>query len=414
MRNAGAVAACFARFVMALGLAGAPLPAWACNACIDELVRLRTPFVDWWLGTFYVWLTAAAALRYFGTRVFADAPNAFPTRRVLVRFLLVGTIGFLPFQFLPLQFGWIAGPGLVLCIIWIGYLLVKMASNICCVSSSRAARISLGFNLLFAAVLCAAIPAANARAGTPQGRIAHLENPLPQIKGQILPSLIGQGEVVVSELIAASERAASDGGLAGPSACFCLGAIGGDAAEQYLGDLIRTRVRFDRSDSISQWEKSACYAYAECARQRAVNDLVALHDRLTSSAAQEQRWITLVALMKTRTARGVIFALDHMEDLLRCANESGDGHDSDAASGVAEALVFYQDPVVIGHLPIYQFICWSASIAPDLKTGELGQNYFWVDHQRRPLSEIETAWSTDEDRIRAAWERVMGGRTPSD
>jgi hypothetical protein len=286
-RHVRAVAARSVGLVVALWLAGQPLPAWACNACVDEMVRLRTPFVDWWLGSFYVWLAAASMLRAFGTRMFVDSPDEFPTRRVLFQFLLFGTIGFLPFQFLPLQFGWIAGPGLVLCVIWIGYLMAKIGSNMRRVSSCRAARVSLGFNLLFMATVCATIPVGYSRAGTVKGRIGHLENPLPQIKGQILPALIGQGELVVSELIEASELAASDQHtLAGPSACFCLGAIGGDAAEQYLGDLIRTRIQFERSWSTSQWEKSACYAYAECARQRAVEDLIALHGRLTSAAAQ--------------------------------------------------------------------------------------------------------------------------------
>lgn len=93
------------------------------------------------------------------------------------------------------------------------------------------------------------------------------------------------------------------------AAAFCLGRIGGPKAEAFLGKLVRTKVDF-KEDEDWLWEKVVCFAYAECAKERAVSNLVELYDRCNGKYPEMQRWAVIAALAKTQSRGGVIFELD--------------------------------------------------------------------------------------------------------
>ena len=223
----------------------------------------------------------------------------------------------------------------------------------------------------------------------------------------LIPGLIRKGKAAVGPLVEASRQAFEikswprrkwilDGTL------FCLGRIGGADAEAFLSKVVAERVDF-QDNMDSEWQKTACFAYAECAGARAVPALIEVFKRCEGDPAGGFNWVPLAALVRTASRDGVVFALDNMEVLVRSA-ERGNNTVARVAAG---ALLFMPSPVELAALPVQKHAKTDLSKWRSASSGvdtafRTRLASFGEDPDFKP-GYLWNTWEADGEKIRAYW-----------
>jgi hypothetical protein len=267
--------------------------------------------------------------------------------------------------------------------------------------SAATVKVLFLLNTAFLVLAILSVPASFAYARSTARMIALLDYPSSGTNSVLVFGLLRKGDAAVQPLIRASVEALQEEN--DPSrtwtldpALFCLGRIGGPKAEAFLARVVTQRVRFkDYGDY--HWQESACLAYAECARGRAVPDLVALYGRCTEDPAARLRWVPLVALARTASRDGISFVLDHMRTFWSRTLDGGKPTQMTVA-----ALVLKADPGEIAALPVQGFGRLFAGPPPPLGTRaealSLLARYGGVS-----ISELRQQWERDKEAITAHW-----------
>ena len=312
------------------------------------------------MQVFFAWLTAVFVLRLWWKRKCADLSTASPGLIAYCAFATAGVGGFVWFVVLTVGGG--LGIGLVLCAVWAAYLLIltisHWASRIARVPTERVAGTFAWINVVFLVAAVVTVAVGATRIGTLDQAITPLSySPAArEVYQLVMPRIIRSGDEAVGPLIAECERAIKrvdhlDNAFAVSRASFCLAKIGGLQAEPYLGRLVRERVDFSTGCVYSQWAHHVCFAYAECGGERAAPDLIALYDRSGQGRWVESRYAVLAALVKTGSKEGVLFALDHINELL--VLDEDDVSDYDCVAEVVDGLIDSHDANELRKLPVY-------------------------------------------------------------
>ncbi len=145
-------------------------------------------------------------------------------------------------------------------------------------------------------------------------------------------------------------------------------------------------------------------------RPRAVNDLVALFDRLPHDKDDDRRWVPLTALAVTGNRHGVLFVLDHMDQLLDQAETTSDGTAAKVIQATADYLVFGSGRQGLVGIPVFRdtLLAGDTRFADD--PDDYASQFFWTDateQQLRPTQEIKAAWQRDSASIRKRWAELL-------
>lgn len=312
------------------------------------------------LNAFFSWLAAVYLLRFWWKRKGVDLSAAAPGRSALSVIAAAGIGGFIWFKVLTVGGG--LGLGIALCGVWLAYLFGLLVAHwVTRTALEPARRVARSFVLLngvFFVLAVATVGFGAARAGTLDQAIVPLSySPAArEVYQLVMPRIIRSGDEAVKPLIVACERAVErvddlDNAFVVSRASFCLAKIGGPEAEQFVGKLVRERVDFSTGCVYSEWAHHVCFAYAECAGDRAAPDLIALYERRGHGRWAESRYAVLAALVKTGGKVGVLFALDHIDELL--ALDEDDVSDYDCIAEVVDGLIDSHEPDELRRLPLY-------------------------------------------------------------
>jgi len=317
-----------------------PRAALACGACVDQEVSVWLPFAPAFMVLCLAWIISLIVMRNIIRRRASDKAVGVPARKALVAFGLLASVGFLGLVFLSM--GSVLGASLVIGTIWAGYVAVKVISalrrrpwrqdigiaadaeaqpparakqRVGPAISPRSRKAFLKLNFVFLVLALLSVPSFFIYARSTSRMIALLDYPSSGTKRVLIPGLIRKGKAAVEPLIDASRRALE--ARSGPrltwplnGTLFCLGRIGGPDAEAFLSEVVSERVDFqDYTDS--EWQKTACFAYAECAGARAVPVLVGVYRRCETAKVDDARKTVLAALSKTGSKEGTAFVREH-------------------------------------------------------------------------------------------------------
>lgn len=330
----------------------------------------------------------------------------------LVVFAILGSAGYIGLAFLMM--GSLLFPSLCLGFVWTVYLAIRLVVDIVRFARKDASdvRTPLAIHSAFLVVVIALIAYWQTKANTLEHCIGCLGyGHHAQLFSKIMPRIMADGEKAVQPLIRATNEAlANNDGYTRMNtvshATFCLACIGGPEVEKFLSELIKQHA--NPSDYYDlKWYKGACVAYARCAGPRAVDDLVALFERMPHTEERDDRVFLLVALTATGSKRGVAFTLDHMDLLLKGMDLGGLGSDMRVAQTAAERLVFGTDPQALTEIPAYRDCLlvgatWLAEPRPNDYTSE----FYWTEaseNSLRSTKEIGEAWKKDSVSIQKRW-----------
>ncbi|MHC4502666.1 MAG: hypothetical protein ACYTFI_05115 [Planctomycetota bacterium] len=317
-----------------------PRAALACGACVDQGVSIWLPFAPAFMVLCLAWIISIIVMRNIIRRRTSAKASEMPWRKALVAFELLATVGFVGVVFLSM--GSVLGASLVIGTIWVGYIAVKVISALRRrarrqevevaaeaepepssraeqpagpVVSPRAQKAFFKLNSIFLALALLSIPSFFAYARSTRRMIALLSYKSSGTESVLIPGLIGKGKAAVGPLIDASRQALE--ARSGPrqtwilnGTLFCLGRIGGADAEAFLSKVVAERVDF-QDNMDSEWQKTACLAYAECAGGRAVPVLVGVYQRCETAKVDDARKAVLAALSKTGSKEGTAFVREH-------------------------------------------------------------------------------------------------------
>ena len=159
-----------------------------------------------------------------------------------------------------------------------------------------------------------------------------------------------------------------------------------------------------------QWYKDVCFAYARCAGPRAVNDLVALFEKLPHDKDDDRRWVPLTALAVTGSKQGVLFVLDHMSPLLNQAETTSDGSAAKVIQATADYLVFGSDRQGLVGIPVFRDTLLVGDTRFADNPADYASQFFWTEtteKQPRPMQEIKAAWQKDSTSVRKRWAELL-------
>jgi hypothetical protein len=317
-----------------------PKAALACGACVDQEVRVWLPFAPVFMVLCLAWIISLIVIRNIIRRRTSGKAAEMPGRKALVAFGLLATVGFIAVVFLSM--GSVMGASLVIGTIWAGYVAVNVISAlrrrarrqdvevaadakpepssraeqpVGPVVSPRSQKAFFKLNSIFLGLALLSIPSFFIYARSTRRMIALLSYKSSGTESVLIPGLIGKGKAAVGPLVEASRQAFE--ARSGPrqtwilnGTLFCLGRIGGPDAEAFLSKVVAERVDFqDTMDS--EWQKTACFAYAECAGARAVPVLVGVYQRCETAKVDDARKTVLAALSKTGSKEGAAFVREH-------------------------------------------------------------------------------------------------------
>ncbi|MBU4273586.1 MAG: hypothetical protein KKE86_08005 [Planctomycetes bacterium] len=392
-----------------------PRPLLACGGCTDSALLITTPWAGYGILFLWAWIAVMLVARR-RVRVRGDDSGATVVRgSTLVVFALLGTVGYVVLAFFSM--GSLLLPSFLVGFVWVVYLVIRMLIGVVRYIRSRPPelRTSLALDGAFLLVAAATIAYGQAKANTLDHYIASLRYGQQVVFSGVLPDIVARGEQAVGPLIqAAREALHNDDDYTRSNilsrSTFCLACIGGQEAEQFLSQLFNEHVNFvDRSNR--RWHKAVCFAYARCAGPRAVDDLIAIFDKMESGEQKENRWVPLVALVVTGSKRGVSFTLDHMDILLRKMDFGGDGNEMRVAQAAAEALVYGSDPTALRELPVYRDVSLMGAIwLADPRPNDYTSEFYWTsksEKRLRPPEEIESTWKKNSDTIRKRWDTLL-------
>ncbi len=325
-----------ARFLLLAPLV--PRAALACGFCSDRELAVWTPFAGALTVLWFLWMISLLVMKSVMKRRGWKERDIAPVRSIFKTFALSGVIVILV-GILGGGFHW---PGVLIATPWSVYLVIKLISGLRRkawrtdesgspgtepqrtprMSRLASHQVSPGatkaffiLNATFLALAALSIPASYVYADSTSRMIALLDYPCSGTKIVLIPGLIGKGEASVGPLVEASRRALET--KAGPrrkwildGTLFCLGRIGGADAEAFLSKVVAERVDF-QDNMDSEWQKTACFAYAECAGARAVPLLVGVYERCETAKVNDARKTVLAALSKTGSEEGAAFVREH-------------------------------------------------------------------------------------------------------
>ena len=326
-------------------------------------------------------------------------------------FLLLGSVGYIGLVILTV--GSFLLPGLLLGFIWFVYLIVRLLWDAVRFIRTRSpeARTPLVLNLAFLVIAIVAVVYGQTQLNRLEYQVACLKmGHHTELYSNVFPKIVARGQEAVPSIIESAERA-----LHGEdefvrmhtmtNASFCLGCIGGPDAEQFLGDVVRQQP--PPKDWLElQWYKDVCFAFARCAGPKAVNDFVAMFDKLSHDEERDRRWVPLTALAATGDKRGVLFVLEHMDQLLDYAETTSDGTAAKVIQVTVDRLVFGSDRQALVGIPVFR----DTLLVGDTRFVDDPDNYasqfFWTDtteKQLRSTQVIKAAWQKDSTSIRKRW-----------
>lgn len=315
-----------------------PRAALACGFCSDRELAVWTPFAGAVTALWLLWMISLLVMKSLMKRRGWKERDIAPVRSIFKTFALAGVIVILV-GILGGGFHW---PGALIATPWSVYLVIKLISGLRReawrtdesgspdtepqrtprMSRLASHQVSPGatkaffiLNATFLALAALSVPASYIYAGSTSRMIALLDYPCSGTKTVLIPGLIRKGEAAVGPLVDASTQALK--ARSGPrqtwilnGTLFCLGRIGGPDAEAFLSKVVAERVDFQDSMD-SEWQKTACFAYAECAGGRAVPVLVGVYQRCETAKVDDARKTVLAALSKTGSEEGAAFVREH-------------------------------------------------------------------------------------------------------
>ena len=241
----------------------------------------------------------------------------------------------------------------------------------------------------------------------------------------LIPELLARGDEAVEPLIGnVEERFSREVEFGTLAQVFCLGRIGGARAEQFLRETLRDRVRFEHPTHRSvRWEEFTCFAYAECAGERAVADLRGLYER-SADPAKNGRWAILAALAKTGSREGALFALDHIQELFQVLDERPDSGGDGAATEIAQArarataatLLAAEGPDQLRQIPVYRILRYRP-FRSGREDDNLAAEFVWPESLTDSLPstrELRDTWRESGIGIRERWDTLLKAAAAGD
>jgi hypothetical protein len=311
-----------------------------------------------------------------------------------------------------LTMGSVLLPGLVVSGVWLLYLATALAQrpwrDAADAQARSAARAVAIFHAVFLILGVGTAVRGSIVPRTTEQLVSLSGYSVSAVYREVLPEIIRRGPESVDPLIEATrrslERKRADNTLA-TVALFSLGRICTSEAEAFLGEITRDHTRPD-GNRVPLWERAGVYGYARCGGPRAVDDLVALHER----AADRYRWLSLTALAATASRAGVLRALDEMDALLEAARGGDDG--GRIALVTAATLMEASDSKALATLPVMRRVHMVGGpplveSSPD----DLRAEFYWTDENEAVLArdpgELAQRWSHEAENIREHWLSVL-------
>lgn len=328
-----------------------------CGVCADQMLAVGAPYIVPVFVIFLGWLGASFVFHGPSLQEASREIKVFPSAKGALRVL--GTTVIVMGVLWVLSQGSSQGPMILVLLVWIPSIVIRTLLFILNWvdyrdrTHPRLRAAFLGLQCLTLLLVVAAVPLSLAAAHTPEGLTSVLGYTVTD-RNDAVRRLIAQREAAVPALINTARR-----GLDNPAdygnpcglAVHCLGWIGGAEARVFLGEVLRTKVDFQKNEmGEAEWQRAVCFAYARAAGADVARDLIALYQKCDGEVAAKERWAILVALVIGGGEAGHGFVMSHLEELLDAAESRASKVDSALAGAAVAGLLGAHRPAY-GDLP---------------------------------------------------------------
>ena len=394
--------------------------ALGCGYCTDQHIIINQPWARYGMHFLCGWFLVMVVARLVLQIARHPAANTFVRWWTLAASALLVALGFYWLRYR--LWGSFLATSLILSFLWAVFLLVRSVIGVLRLligSPSRASVMAVAIDLAFLFCAVAVVAHQQHLATTAEHCIDTLDYHVSATYEIAMPRIVEAGPRAVELLLGpANEALQRHGRYAGErgrfsrsrrllATAFCLGEIGGPQAEQWLAHVVRDHVGFE-DYYCRTWQPAACYAYARCAHARAVNNLIRLYESLGPAEAQhDSRVCPLMALALTGSRRGVMFVLEHMDDLLQAS--AMDDSQEVIVRAVAQALVFGSDPASLENLPVHRELTLAGDTSV-IRRSAYAAEFYWTDASKdaiKPIAEVQAAWNADSQGIKRRWAEVL-------
>ncbi len=396
--------------LLVLGALLVPVDALACGGCVDHQMRIHLPFVGPLIPAALLWLLTVSFTKLLPFQRRLDRADRRPTRRALLGFWLLMTLGSIVLAMFFM--GSLLAPWTIIGALWLGFLLFgtlgrpwRRAPS---PEAARAWKIVGGIHLGFLVLASLAIAKGIAVPRSTQELVSLSGYRVSAVYTRVLPELISRGDEAVEPLIRAAERAVPASGTVSEdlatSSLYSLGQICSAKAEGFLAEFTRARIS-GRDAPGKAWRRALVHGYAQCAGPRAVDPLITLH----AEATDRERWLFLAALVSTGSERGVIYALDHMEELLDAVNHPWPA--SPIARAVITALLDGGVAADVRAVPLLRNV-HTVGAGPLLgaSPNDLRSEFYWTKENEPPIRDratLEQHWLERSSQVRSHWASAL-------
>ncbi|MBI5525126.1 MAG: hypothetical protein HY897_02250 [Deltaproteobacteria bacterium] len=290
-----------------LVLLAAPAIAWACGMCADHHYLISHPRWHAVSNALWLWALVTNVVEFFGDRANKDNDSQSVAKVIFMSLsgiiAVVGGISCCVYASVVgmTYAGWTVGSGLA------GVAVLRLVHRI---ATKRRFKYQIAAHVVMGSLTAIVFLTTDVDGVRHYLQVFRTEKPVTS--GTALPRFIGKGPEVVPQLVKNVEGMPWGDGRSCFYALYALEHFCTPDARQYL------KKAFANPPAFKQLENRAAllFAYAGCAGRDAVDDLIERHKKTTES---REGFLAVVALVRTASKKGVLYAIDHREVLNRHA-----------------------------------------------------------------------------------------------